>query len=104
MKSHRSRKLLAEPTATATALARRTDACDYILERWAAARREPDADPDVAAALDRWSGHSFVIRSGDGPYLLEGFQTFFMALRDVVGAMDPSLPPGLPPHLLDPKT
>ncbi len=65
----------------------------------AAVRGEPDAA--VSRVLARWHGHEIVVQR-DGKWLLDGLIMGFRRERELLHAVDPSVSPDLPPHLLDP--
>jgi hypothetical protein len=73
-----------------------------VLEKIEKARQSPTSE--YAKAVAKWADHDFIIQAGDGPWLMEGFLKFFMALRDIAAAVEPTVPEGLPPHILDAKT
>jgi hypothetical protein len=53
------------------------------------------------ANLHHWGDGKFVVGE-DGTWHYEGFVNLFQALHEAMRAVDPSIPPGLPPHVLDP--
>lgn len=62
--------------------------------------RYPETETDLGKAVARLR-HPFQVGDGE-KWLYEGFISFFTALFDALRAIDDSIPPGLPPHLLDP--
>jgi excisionase family DNA binding protein len=50
---------------------------------------------------DRWGDGKFVVGE-DGKWHYEGFVNLLQAVHQAMRAVDPSIPPGLPPHCLDP--
>jgi len=53
------------------------------------------------ANLPHWGDGKFGVGEG-GRWHYEGFVNVFQALHEALRAVDPSIPPGLPPHALDP--
>jgi hypothetical protein len=53
------------------------------------------------ANLQHWRDGMFVVGE-DGTWHYEGFVNLFQALHEAMRMADPSIPPGLPPHVLDP--
>jgi hypothetical protein len=80
-----------------------TDLLKEVNLRIAQARQSGEVDTELAQALSR-ADRSITLREGNGPWLMEGFISFFLSLRDIVAAIDTTFPAGLPPHLLDPST
>jgi hypothetical protein len=60
-----------------------------------------ETDTKLGRVLDRWRGHEFICRR-DGQWLFDGFVLYFKMVAEVLSAIDPSIPPDVPPHLLDP--
>jgi hypothetical protein len=54
------------------------------------------------ANLEHWGDGKFVVGDENGKWHYEGFVNIFQALHEAMRAVDPSIPPGLPPHCLDP--
>jgi hypothetical protein len=59
---------------------------------------EPGSSLDLV--VQRWKGFSIVTKVG-GQWLLEGFVEYFHFWYDLFRAVDPSLPPQLPPQCFD---
>jgi len=72
---------------------------DDLLDRIREAFR--NGEPRLQEVLTRWRGHEFVV-CVNGKWRLEGFVTFFKAVQEMMAVVDGALPPGLPPHCLDP--
>src|SRR5947209_904179 len=53
--------------------------------------------------LRHWGDGKFVLGDGNGKWHYEGFVNLFQALHEAMRAVDPSIPEGLPPHVLDPE-
>jgi hypothetical protein len=51
--------------------------------------------------LDRWGDGKFVLGE-NGQWHYEGFVNLFQSVHEAMRSVDPSIPPGLPPHVLDP--
>jgi hypothetical protein len=62
--------------------------------------RNPETETELGRAVARLR-EPFLVGVGDR-WHYEGFVGAFAALSDALGALDDSIPPGLPPHLLDP--
>lgn len=60
-----------------------------------------DTDSELGKVLARWKDHDIVIWR-DGKWLYEGFILYFKKLAETLSTIDPSIPPDVPPHLLDP--
>jgi excisionase family DNA binding protein len=54
-----------------------------------------------AAYLDHWGNGRFVVGE-NGSWHYEGFVNLFQAVHEAMRAVDPTIPPGLQPHALDP--
>jgi hypothetical protein len=55
------------------------------------------------ANLRHWGDGKFVLGDGNGKWHYEGFVSLLRALHEALRAVDPTIPPGLPPHVLDPQ-
>ena len=55
------------------------------------------------ANLDHWGDGKFILGDENGNWHFEGFVNLFQALHEAMRAVDPSIPPGLPAHVLDPE-
>jgi hypothetical protein len=53
------------------------------------------------ANLTHWGDGKFIVGE-NGRWHYEGFVNLFQALHEAMRVVDPSIPPGLPPHVLDP--
>jgi hypothetical protein len=56
------------------------------------------------ANVPYWGDGKFIVGDGKGKWHYEAFVLMFKALHEAMRAVDPSIPPGLPPHCLDPKS
>lgn len=73
---------------------------DYIVDRIKQAKASGETDTRLVKVLAKWD---FDIPVGrDGKWLLEGFIMTFKRDREILSAIDPSISPDLPPHLMDP--
>ena len=54
------------------------------------------------ADLDHWGDGKFVLGE-NGEWHYEGFVNLLQAVHEAMRAVDPSVPPGLPSHCLDPE-
>lgn len=71
------------------------------LQRLYDALENEGPDGPVAKALATWGNYSPVVYQ-DGRWLPEGVIAYFQGILEIVRVVDPSVPPGLPPHCLDP--
>jgi hypothetical protein len=60
--------------------------------------RNPETETDLGKAVTRMR-EPFQVGDGE-KWLYEGFISAFSALFDALWAIDDSIPPGLPPHLI----
>lgn len=74
-----------------------------ICARIRAARESGETDTKLGRVLTRWRDHEVIPVWRDGKWLLEGFVMTFKRDREILNAIDPSISPDLPPHLLDPS-
>jgi hypothetical protein len=72
----------------------------FYAARLSGAFRSPETESDLGKAVARLR-EPFQVGDG-GNWLYEGFVSAFTALFDALRAIDDSIPPGLPRHLLDP--
>lgn len=60
-----------------------------------------ETDTKLGMALARWKGHEIVIWR-DGKWLFEGFVMYAKKMAEIFSAIDPTIPPDVRPHMLDP--
>lgn len=73
----------------------------YMIDRIREAKESGETDTKLGKVLAKWKDHEFPIQR-DGKWLLEGFIMEFKKQREILSAIDPTISPHLPPHLLDP--
>lgn len=76
-------------------------ASDRLQQLYDALEREGPDGP-VAQALKSWGNYSPTVYD-DGKWFPEAVITYFQGILEIVRAVDPSIPPGLPPHCLHPQ-
>jgi excisionase family DNA binding protein len=74
---------------------------EYFVDRIRQARTNGETDTTLGKMLKRWNGIDIPVGK-DGRWLLEGFIMEFKKQREILNAIDPTISPDLPPHLLDP--
>jgi hypothetical protein len=72
-----------------------------ICERIKDGKKTGETDTRLGRVLAKWRDHEFPIQR-DGKWLLEGFIMEAKRHREIYSAIDPTISPDLPPHLLDP--
>lgn len=78
------------------------DEAPYLLDRIREAMRSNGAETPLGQAVARLE-QPFVLGDGE-KWHYEGFVSLFSAVRQAVAAIDDTIPPDLPPFLLDPGT
>lgn len=73
---------------------------DDIKRRIAQAWRNAEPGSELDEVRQRWKDFRFVVKR-DGEWLLEGFVNLFQYIHEVARAVDPTIPPQLPPHCFD---
>jgi hypothetical protein len=73
-----------------------------MIDRIKEAKARGETDTALGKVLARWRDHGIIPVWRDGKWLLEGFIMTFMRDLEILSAIDPTVSPGLPPHLLDP--
>jgi hypothetical protein len=74
----------------------------YIFDRIRHVEQSGETDTPVGKVLAKWEGIDIPVGDGEGKWLLEGFIMTFKRDLEILNAVDPSVSPDLPPHLLDP--
>ena len=72
-----------------------------ICNRIRQARLSGETDTKLGRVLTKWKDIKIPVQR-DGKWLLEGFIMTFKRELEILNAIDPSVSPDLPPHLLDP--
>jgi hypothetical protein len=75
---------------------------EYICDRIREAQESGETDTPLGRVLAKWQGIDIPVGTEDGQWLLDGFIMTFKREREILAAIDPSVSPDLPPHLLDP--
>src|ERR1022692_965406 len=74
---------------------------NYFCNRIREAKASGETDTKLGRVLAKWKDHLIPIQR-DGKWLLEGFIMTFKRDLEILNAIDPSISPDVPPHLLDP--
>jgi hypothetical protein len=72
----------------------------YCLDRIKQAKESGETDTKLGQTLAKWKDIDIPIQR-DGKWLLEGFILEARKQREIFSAIDPTISPDLPPHLLD---
>ena len=74
---------------------------NYFCNRIREAKASGETDTKLGRVLAKWKDHLIPIQR-DGKWLLDGFIMTFKRDLEILNAIDPSISPDVPPHLLDP--
>jgi hypothetical protein len=74
----------------------------YIIDCIKQAEASGETDTPLGRVLAKWGDIDIPVGDGKGRWLLEGFIMTFKRYREILNAIDPSVSPDVPPHLLDP--
>ena len=73
---------------------------NYIVERIKQAKKGGETDTRLGRVLAKWKDIDIPV-GRNGTWLLEAFIITFKRDREILAAIDPTVSPDLPPHLLD---
>jgi hypothetical protein len=73
----------------------------YVMRRWSEARETREEGTPLAEALARWGDYSPTICI-NGEWKIDAIIAWMRGAAEIAAAIDPSFPPALPAHLVDP--
>jgi hypothetical protein len=90
-----------EHSGKAHTMTRQENYFQNMIDRIKEAQESGETDTPLGGVLAKWDDLTFPIWN-DGKWLLEGFIMDFKKRKEILSAIDPTVSPDLPSHLLDP--